>query len=99
MIPVRLIQTWRTAALPERARQLQDRCRLLNPKLMLCFFDDAAWRALTAEIELVIGPRMLNRLLDRGLWADISVMPQLLLMPPMQAPRRLPGNRHMATCL
>lgn len=211
MIPARLIQTWKSDALPEHARALQDRWRLLNPQLALCFYDDPACRTLIADlvprhlaaydampfavmradvfryaalfhgggiyadidmeplrplppelfmhhclvsvearltsrrqrelgyrtpfqiancimaarprhpfwlaaleecfarfaamprparadIEDITGPRMLTRLFDRGLWNDISVMPRLMLMPPLQYPRRWPVNRHMVTC-
>ncbi len=211
MIPPRLIQTWKTVALPEPARQFQNRWCRLNPDLALCLHDDAACRALIArivpqhlaaydampfavmradafryaalhdgggvyadidmeplrplpralfdhrclvsiearltrrrqrelgyrtpfqiancimaaapghpfwraaleecftrlaaqprpgrdEIEDITGPRMLTRLFDRGLWADISVMPRLMLMPPLQYPRRWPIDRHMVTC-
>jgi mannosyltransferase OCH1-like enzyme len=211
MIPARLIQTWKTEALPEAAREFQDRWRQFNPSLTLCFFDDTACRALIADvapqhltdydslpfgvmradvfryaalyrdggvyadidmeplqplppdfflhrcmvsvearltrrrqhelgyrtpfqiancimaaaprhpfwlaamtecfvlnaanpapqradIEDITGPRMLTRLFDRGLWPDISVMPRLMLMPPLQYPRRWPINRHMVTC-
>ena len=211
MIPARLIQTWKSTALPDRAQALQDRWKQLNPGLALAFHDDASCRAILADvasqhlaaydampfavmradvfryaalyrdggiyadidmeplrplppallqhrclvsieahltrrrqhelgyrtpfqiancimasepgypfwlaaleqcfvnfasfsrptradIEDITGPRMLTRLFDCGLWPDISVMPRLMLMPPLQYPRVWPINRHMVSC-
>lgn len=211
MIPARLIQTWKTNALPARTQAWQDRWLAMNPTLSLCFYDDAAcrdlladvapqhlaaydampfavmradifryaalvrdgglyadidmeplqplpptlfqhrclvsiearltrrrqrelgyrtpfqiancimasepghpfWRAALEEcfaqvaahpaptredVEVLTGPRMLTRLFDRGLWPEISVMPRLMLMPPLQYPRVWPINRYMVTC-
>jgi mannosyltransferase OCH1-like enzyme len=49
MIPGTIIQTWRTASLPDRAAPLCESWRRLNPGMRHLFFDDEACRRLVAE--------------------------------------------------
>lgn len=49
MIPKILIQTWRSADVPDKARRMCDSWRLLNPDFDFRFYDDDAARALVQE--------------------------------------------------
>jgi mannosyltransferase OCH1-like enzyme len=47
------------------------------------------------DVEDVTGPRMLTRLLFSGRYADLTVLPQILMMAPLDYPDRWPINANI----
>lgn len=53
--------------------------------------------ALPVPVEDITGPRMLTRLFEEGPRDGITVLPQIVLMAPLDYPDLWPVNRHMYT--